>query len=93
MNTTTFLAQVWGPAILAVGIGIFVSRSFYAKIYGDLEKEPLACLIFGKGLAFAIAPKLVDKGGDMFLKMKALPFARIVLLVLGVYLVWLGYFA
>lgn len=47
MSTTTFLAQMWGPTLLAVGIGIFLSRDYYIKIYRDLEKETLAVLIFG----------------------------------------------
>ena len=47
METTLFLAKLWGPAILAVGIGVFVSRSYYIKIYRDLEKDALAVLLFG----------------------------------------------
>lgn len=47
METTTYLAQLWGPAILAVGIGVFISRSYYTKIYRDLERDVLAVLIFG----------------------------------------------
>lgn len=47
MDITTFLASLWGPVILAVGIGIFVSRNYYTKIYRDLEKDALAVLIFG----------------------------------------------
>jgi hypothetical protein len=47
MQTTTFLAQLWGPAILAVGLGVFLSRSYYTKIYRDLEKDVLAVLVFG----------------------------------------------
>ena len=39
METTLFLAKLWGPAILAVGIGVFFSRSYYIKIYRDLEKS------------------------------------------------------
>ena len=46
-SITIFLAQLWGPAILAVGIGIFVSKNYYTKIYRDIEKEPLALLLFG----------------------------------------------
>ncbi|MFZ2682047.1 MAG: hypothetical protein WAZ14_03075 [Patescibacteria group bacterium] len=47
MDITLFLAKVWGPTILAVGIGVFVSRSYYVKIYRDLEKAPLAAFVFG----------------------------------------------
>lgn len=46
-SITIFLAQLWGPALLAVGVGLFVSKSFYVRIYRDIEKEPLALLIFG----------------------------------------------
>lgn len=47
MDSTIFLAKLWGPAILAVGLGIFVSRDYYLKIYRDLEKDALAVLVFG----------------------------------------------
>jgi len=47
MDTTVLLAQIWGPVILAVGIGVFVSRSYYIKIYRELEKDALAVLLFG----------------------------------------------
>jgi hypothetical protein len=47
MDITVFLAQLWGPVIFAIGVGIFVSRSYYIKIYRDLEKDTLAVLVFG----------------------------------------------
>lgn len=47
MDITTFLALVWGPVMFAVGLGMFVSRSYYIRVYRDLEKDPLAVLIFG----------------------------------------------
>lgn len=47
MHPTSFLAQLWGPAILAVGVGVFVSRKYYLKTYRDLQKETLAVLLFG----------------------------------------------
>lgn len=47
MDITTFLAQLWGPTILAVGLGVFINRSYYIKIYRDLERSPLAVLVFG----------------------------------------------
>jgi|SRR3989344_602825 len=47
METTLFLAKLWGPAILAVGVGVFASRSYYIRIYRDLEKDALAVLLFG----------------------------------------------
>lgn len=55
-SITIFLAQLWGPAMLAVGVGIFVSKDYYIKIYRDIEKEPLALLLFGfVGVAASIA--------------------------------------
>lgn len=55
-SITIFLAQLWGPAMLAVGVGIFVSKNYYTKIYRDIEKEPLALLLFGfVGIAAGIA--------------------------------------
>lgn len=49
MNTTVLLAQVWGPVLFAVGIGVFVSRGYYVKVYRDIEKHVLAALVFGLG--------------------------------------------
>jgi uncharacterized membrane protein YagU involved in acid resistance len=47
MDITQFLAQLWGPTILAVGLGILISRRHYTKVYRDIEKEPFAMLTFG----------------------------------------------
>ena len=55
MDTTLFLAQIWGPIVLALGLGIFLSRAHYARIYRNLENEPLAILVFALfGIAFGI---------------------------------------
>lgn len=56
MDITTFLAQIWGPIMLAVGLGFFLSQKFYVKIYRDLEKDPFAVLFFGM---FAMAAGIV----------------------------------
>lgn len=126
MDTTTFLAALWGPSILAVGLGVFLSRSYYIGIYRDLEKSALASLVFGmmamaaglaqvhfhnawgtlpefvvsllgwgllvKGALFLVFPRFVDKAGDAWVNLKLVPFAGVLMLVLGVYLTWLGYF-
>lgn len=56
MQITLFLASLWGPVLLAIGIGFFVSRNYYLKIYRDLERESFALLIFGMvGIAAGIA--------------------------------------
>ncbi|HEU0081096.1 MAG TPA: hypothetical protein VFQ72_03680 [Candidatus Paceibacterota bacterium] len=127
MDTTIFLARVWGPIILAVGIGIFASRSYYAKVYRDLEKDALAALLFGivamaagivqilvhdswssfpqglvsflgwallaKGIAFVVAPKLVDRSGDYWAGKGLIPVAGLLTLVGGAYLCWFAYLA
>ena len=46
MDITTFLAQMWGPAVLAIGVGIFINPKYYARAYREIEKEPLALLVF-----------------------------------------------
>lgn len=46
-TTTIFLAQLIGPTMLAVGLGIFFSRSYYEKVYRHLENETLAVLMGG----------------------------------------------
>ena len=47
MDITTLLAQIWGPILVAVGLGFFFSKKYYITIYRDLEKEPFAVLFFG----------------------------------------------
>ncbi len=47
MELTIFLAQLWGPILLALGVGMFTNRRFYGRIYGELEDSPLALLVFG----------------------------------------------
>jgi uncharacterized membrane protein len=46
-DTTLFLAQLIGPTMLAVGLGIFFSRNYYTKVYRNLENETLAVLMSG----------------------------------------------
>jgi hypothetical protein len=41
-DTTLFVAQIAGPAFIAIGIGFFVSRDHYRHVYQDLKKETLA---------------------------------------------------
>jgi hypothetical protein len=128
MEMTLFLAQLWGPALLALGIGFFVSRDYYTKVYRDLQNETLALLIFGmaaiaagvaqvlahnawgtlpeiivtllgwglliKGATFAIAPRYVDRMGNWWSKNpQAISLAGGVMLIVGAYLSYLGYFA
>jgi len=47
METTIFLASIWGPAMLAIGLGMFINRDHYAKIYRELSREPFTLLVFG----------------------------------------------
>jgi hypothetical protein len=66
-NLTVFLAQLWGPAILAVGLGVFLSRRYYLKIYRELEKDSLAVLAFGlMAMAAGTAQVLFHNAWDSF---------------------------
>ncbi len=47
MDTTMFLASLWGPTVLAIGLGVLINRAFYVKLYRELDKDVLATLIFG----------------------------------------------
>jgi hypothetical protein len=48
MNSLSiFLAQLAGPTLLALGLGIFFSKDYYTRVYRDLEKEPLAVMMAG----------------------------------------------
>ncbi len=65
---TLFIAKLVGPAILAFGIGIFVSRDYYAKIYRDLQRETLAVFMTGLTVLLAgIAIVLYHNIWDSFL--------------------------
>jgi len=56
MPETFFIAQFVGPILLAIGIGIFVSRDYYMKVYRHLESESTAVVIGGiSALAAGIA--------------------------------------
>ncbi|MBP7134377.1 hypothetical protein KBA73_04130 [Patescibacteria group bacterium] len=126
MSITLFLAQIWGPILFSVGLGVFVSRPYYLKAYRNLEKETLAVLMYGmvlmaagivqvsvhntwnslpqiiisllgwamllKGIAFAIVPKLVDRGGDWTADSNLLPLVGGGAILLGAYLSWISYF-
>ncbi|MES2986257.1 MAG: hypothetical protein V4686_04020 [Patescibacteria group bacterium] len=126
MQTTIFFVQLWGPILLAIGLGIFISRKYYIRLYRDLEKNSLAVLGLGiafmavgiiqtavhnvwrtlpqivisilgwgtliKGILFLVIPGVVDKTGDWEVKSKLIPLAGSVMIVLGLYLTWLGYF-
>lgn len=121
-----FLAQVWGPILVAVGLGFFFSKNYYVRIYRDLEKESFAVLFFGmfamaagiahimvhniwgnfsqmlvsflgwglliKGIVCVTFPKLADRGGDWALSAKLVPAIGGLVLLLGAYLCWIGYF-
>lgn len=47
MEITTYLAMLWGPVLVAVGLGFFLSTKYYTKIYRDLEKDALVIILFG----------------------------------------------
>lgn len=46
MELTFFLARVWGIIAVTIGLGIFINRNFYSKLYRDFGSEPLAILTF-----------------------------------------------
>lgn len=119
---TAFLAALWGPTLLAIGIGFLVSSRYYKQLYRNLEKESLSLLTLAmvliplgivqvtfhnswngllegvvsflgwatlvKGIAIAIFPKLADKAGDFEAKKGLLPFAGILMVIVGGYLTW-----
>lgn len=127
MNTTIFFAQLWGPILLAIGLGIFISRKYYTKLYRDLEKNSLAVLGLGmgfmivgiiqtavhsvwstfpqiiisvlgwatllKGVVFLVIPGAVDKAGDWEAKSKLIGVTGGAMLVIGMYLTYLGFLA
>jgi hypothetical protein len=67
MSTTQFLSALWGPVMLAIGVGMFTNRDYYARIYRGLEGETFATFIFGGfAMAAGIAQILAhNKFGDV----------------------------
>lgn len=57
METTIYLMQIWGPILLAVGLGFFVSKKYYTSLYRDLDKQSFAVFVFAM---FAIAFGIVQ---------------------------------
>jgi hypothetical protein len=47
MYITPLFTQLWGPILVAIGLGFFFSRKYYVTIYRDLEKESFAVFFFG----------------------------------------------
>lgn len=65
MELTYMLAQIWGPILLAIGVGFFLSSAFYKTVYGELEKESFAVLFFGMiAMAVGIAHVMVHNTWD-----------------------------
>ena len=46
-SITIFLAQLWGPAILAIGLGVMLNKNHYVRIYRGIQSEPFALMTFG----------------------------------------------
>ncbi len=126
MDITVFLSQIWGPVLLALGLGFFMSPKFYIKLYRDIERETFAVFFFGaagiaagivqiqfhnvwetipqiivsllgwglvvKAATFTIFPKIADRGGDWAVGSKLVPGVGAVLVLLGGYLSWIGFF-
>ncbi len=127
MTITIYLAQIWGPILLAIGLGFFVSRKYYIRLYKNLQNEPLAMLSFGilsmligitqigvhnvwgsfteglmsvlgwgtlvKGVVFLVVPGVVDKAADWEVAKKLVPIVGGLVLLVGIYLSYVGYFA
>jgi hypothetical protein len=52
MELTTFLASIWGPILLALGIGFLANRAYYTQFYRELDRQSFGMLLFSM---FAIA--------------------------------------
>ena len=47
MDITLVLAGLWGPLLLAFGVGVFVARPFYLTAYRNFAEYPVAVLTLG----------------------------------------------
>lgn len=50
---TILIAKYIGPVVFLVGLGIFFSRAYYARVYRNLEQETLAVLMGGISILVA----------------------------------------
>lgn len=50
-QTTQLLAQIIAPTLIAIGLGLLVSKDYYAKVFKQIKEETLAMYI---GATFTI---------------------------------------
>jgi len=92
MDITTLLAQVWGPIMLALGLGFFFSRAIYIKVYRDLEKVPFAVISLGMfAMATGIFHVMAHNIWDTFPQMLVSIFGWSLLLKGAVCMVFPGF--
>jgi hypothetical protein len=46
MDITVFLAQIWGPVMLVLGLGMLVSRNRYRRMCRELGQKDFSVLLF-----------------------------------------------
>lgn len=44
---TTFLAQVWGPTLVLIGLTLLINRAYYRALYRSLSSEKLTLFVTG----------------------------------------------
>ena len=49
-ETGIFLAQIMGPTLVILGLGIVLNSKYYLSLYKDFKKEPLALMILAIAL-------------------------------------------
>lgn len=73
-ETTIFLAQLWGPIIAVLGIGVLMSRSYYMRVYRNLQNETLALMfasitLMAVGIAQVLAHNEWDSADAIFISL------------------------
>lgn len=85
-------------AILVFGMTAMTMGIFHVLVHNIWNTFPeiiISLLGWGlllKGVLFIVGPRLVDYVADMWVDLKMLSVAGVLMLVLGAYLSWLAYF-
>ena len=92
LERESFAVLFFGMFAMAVGI----MHIFAHNLWGNFPQILVSILGWGlliKGVICVTFPGLADRGGDWALSAKIVPPAGGLVLILGAYLSWLGYFA
>lgn len=91
LEKNVLAAFVFGIVAMTVGIAHVLSHNLWGSWLEALVSF-LGWAMLAKGVAFIIAPRMVDKAGDFYAAKNRISFIGFLPLVLGAILSWIAYF-